>query len=387
MSLLIGTSGWSYDEWVGPFYEKKRGKFTHYTRVFTTVEINSTFYSYPSEGMIMGLMRNAPPGFLFAAKLPGQITHDKWLDLKQGALEDTTRFLELVRPLAEKLGPILIQLRPKFNKEDHMGNLEEYLEAIPKNYEWAIEFRHPSWLDPETYRLLSKHNVAYTIVDEPLLPPETHVTADFAYIRWHGHGERLWYDYEYREDQLDEWLPKVTEVKGKARRVYGYFNNHFRANAVKNAVEMLDRLDMASPEQKLALEKITSYREEATRPRGVQPLTAYVTSDEELTVPDMLTRFMDPRRLARAEKIGEQELTILSSSDERLEAKVKDYRIEIDLGQRTVKHDCDDYRKGMGRKRMCKHLGRLFLSLPPGQAKRVLDAIWGDVEGWVFMEA
>lgn len=81
MSLLIGTSGWSYKEWVGPFYEKQTGMFSHYAQFFHTAEINSTFYRYPSEGMIGGLRRNAPPGFVFATKLPKLVTHDKWLNL------------------------------------------------------------------------------------------------------------------------------------------------------------------------------------------------------------------------------------------------------------------------------------------------------------------
>ncbi|MCJ7572883.1 DUF72 domain-containing protein, partial [Candidatus Bathyarchaeota archaeon] len=242
MSLLIGTSGWSYDEWVGPFYARKEGMFTQYTKVFRTSEINSTFYSYPSERMVGGWARYAPPGFVFAAKLPQLITHDKWLKLSEGVEDDMWRFLHLMQPLAEKLGPILIQLRPKFSYEGNAGDLESFLEVLPENHEWAVEFRHGSCMREETYELLGRHNVAYTIVDEPLLPPETQVTADFAYVRWHGHGKRIWYDYEYNDNQLEEWVPKVKEVERKAKRTYGYFNNHFNANAVKNAVELLSKL-------------------------------------------------------------------------------------------------------------------------------------------------
>lgn len=386
MSLILGTSGWSYKEWVGPFYEKKTGMFSHYAKVFKTSEINSTFYRYPSEGMIQGLRRNAPPGFLFAAKLPKLITHDKWLRLGDGVEEDTWRFLELMRPLAEKLGPILIQLRPKFNYEEHAGVLEDYLAAIPVNYEWAVEFRNESWLRDETYDILRRHNVAYTIVDEPLLPPDTEVTADFAYIRWHGHGERLWYDYEYTEDQLEAWLPKVEDVKGRTRRTYGYFNNHFKANAVKNAIEMLSLLDEATPEQNIVLDKIRDYSETASRPLGVQPLTAFQADEEGLSVADHLTHFMDARRLGRAEKISDSDLSVTESGDESIKARLRDYYIEVDMENQVIKHDCDDWRKGMHRKRMCKHMGKLFLSLPPGQAKRVLERIWKDVDGWVFEE-
>ena len=300
--------------------------------------------------------------------------------------EDTWRFLELMRPLAERLGPILIQLRPKYNYEEHAGVLEDYLAAIPGNYEWAVEFRNESWLRDETYEILRRHNVAYTIVDEPLLPPEMEVTADFAYIRWHGHGERLWYDYEYTEDQLEAWLPKLEDVKGRTLRTYGYFNNHFKANAVKNAIEMLNLLDEATPEQNVVLDKIRDYRETASRPLGVQPLTAYQADEEDLSVADHLTHFMDARRLSRAEKISDSDLSVTESGDESIKARLRNYYIEVDMENQVIKHNCDDWRKGMHRKRMCKHLGKLFLSLPPGQSKRVLERIWKDVDGWVFEE-
>jgi uncharacterized protein YecE (DUF72 family) len=386
MSLIIGTSGWSYDEWVGPFYEKKTGMFGQYARVFQTSEINSTFYSYPTEGMVQGLRRNAPPGFLFAAKLPQLITHDKWLRLGEGVEDDTHRFLELMRPLAERLGPILIQLRPKFTYEEHAGSLESYLDVLPGNYEWAVEFRHGSWLRPETMDILRRHNAAYTIVDEPLLPPATHVTADFSYIRWHGHGSRVWYDYEYSGDQLESWVPKLEEIKGKSRRVYGYFNNHFKANAVKNAVEMLGLLGESTPEQRTALEKIEAYRETAARPAGVQPLESFAQDDEDLSVADHLTHFMDAGRLSRAEKIGDSEIEVAYSGEDAVRARLRDYTIEVDLEHRVIKHDCDDWRKGAQGKRMCKHLGKLFLVLPPGQARRALSLIWEDLDSWVFEE-
>ncbi|MBD3204747.1 DUF72 domain-containing protein [Candidatus Bathyarchaeota archaeon] len=386
MTLLLGTSGWSYDDWVGPFYTKKTGKFSQYAKIFHTVEINSTFYRYPSEGMIFGLQRNSPPGFLFSSKLPGLITHDKWLDLSKGVEDDTIRFLNLMRPLAESLGPILIQLRPKFNLNEHMGNLEDYLEVLPSNYEWAVEFRDNSWLVPETFDLLSQHNVAYTIVDEPLLPPELHFTADFSYIRWHGRGTNLWYDYEYSEEQLEDWVPKVEEIESKTRRTYGYFNNHFRANAVKNAVEFLDLLDKATPEQKIALDRIINHHETAGRPVGVQPLTSFTSDEGGQSPSDFLSRFMDFKRLARAEKIKDTEIQLEYVDEDRIEANIRNYHIIIDMNEQVIKHNCDDWRKGKSSKRMCKHIGKLFLTLPPGQAKDILSRIWDDIEGWFFEE-
>jgi uncharacterized protein YecE (DUF72 family) len=84
LSLLIGTSGWSYDEWVGPFYDRKQGMFNAYSKIFRTTEINSTFYSYPTEKLVLGWIRTAPSGFIFSAKLPQLITHDKWLKIEDG---------------------------------------------------------------------------------------------------------------------------------------------------------------------------------------------------------------------------------------------------------------------------------------------------------------
>ncbi|HUV34882.1 MAG TPA: hypothetical protein VMW22_08100, partial [Candidatus Desulfaltia sp.] len=113
---------------------------------------------------------------------------------------------------------------------------------------------------------------------------------------------------------------------------------------------------------------------------------AYASEDEDLSVADHLSRFMDPGRLSRAEKIKDSELRVTYSGDDAIRARLRDYGIEVDLDRQVVKHDCDDWRKGAGSKRMCKHLGKLFLSLPPGQAKRVLTLIWDDVDGWVFEE-
>jgi len=382
-SLIVGTSGWSYDEWVGPFYEKKQGMFTAYSKVFKTSEINSTFYSYPTERLVEGWRKTAPPGFVFAAKLPQLITHEKWLKSGMGIEDDLWRFLTLMQPLAEKLGPILVQLRPMFSYKESVGDLEKFLEILPSNHEWAIEFRHDSWLRKETYTMLEKHNAAYTIVDEPLLPPETHVTADFAYVRWHGQGKRLWYDYEYTKPQLEEWKPKVEEVAKKSKRTYGYFNNHFNANAVKNAVELLQMMGSSTTEQEAALTKIKEFRKEELRPKAAEPLESFREQEEGLSVADLLTHFTDPGRLARAEQMPEEVKVTLNTKDV-VKAKIKNYTIEVDLATKTLRHDCDDWKKTTDRKRMCKHVDKLFLTLPPGQARRILEKIWEEKDGWTF---
>ncbi|MBN2336586.1 hypothetical protein JXL21_13590, partial [Candidatus Bathyarchaeota archaeon] len=103
-------------------------------------------------------------------------------------------------------------------------------------------------------------------------------------------------------------------------------------------------------------------------------------------VADHLMHFMDAGRLSKAEKISDGELTVTHSDDDGVKARLRSYYIDVDMEHQVIKHNCDDWRKGKSQKRMCKHLGKLFLSLPPGQAKRVLGRIWEDVDGWVFEE-
>jgi len=277
--LLIGTSGWSYSEWTGVFYPSSTtNKLSFYSKVFRTAEIDSTFYAFPSKGLVIGWTRYSPEGFVFSAKLPRAITHDKRLDLDRGAESDLVRFLGLMKPLiaAGKLGPVLVQLPPSFERDQDFGRLRRFLEVVPDDVKFAVEFRHPSWLKPEVYELLRSRNVANVIVDEPLLPPETTVTADFAFIRWHGRGARPWYNYRYRDEELKKWVPKVREVTARAEKTYGYFNNHFRGFAVENSLKMMGMLGVSAPEQDEAASKATRFIESGGRREGDGSLLEYV---------------------------------------------------------------------------------------------------------------
>jgi uncharacterized protein YecE (DUF72 family) len=110
----------------------------------------------------------------------------------------------------------------------------------------------------ETWDLLRKYNVAYVNVDEPLLPPQVHLTADFTYFRWHGRGERPWFDYLYEKAELDEWVPKVEEAAKNVKKVYGYFNNHFHGYAPENCLYLIEKLGLLTDEQKRAKDKTLS---------------------------------------------------------------------------------------------------------------------------------
>jgi uncharacterized protein YecE (DUF72 family) len=255
-NIFLGTSGWSYKEWEEVFYQKgEKRKLRAYSRVFKTAEIDSTFYRYPSKGTVMGWLRYSPSDFVFTAKLPKLITHDKKLGLKGDIKSDLDAFLELMQPLqlGGKLACLLIQLPPKCDY--NLESLESFLELLDPLFKYAVEFRNLSWMRSETWDLLRKYEVAYTIVDEPLLPPEVHLTADLAYFRWHGRGERPWFDYRYSKEELEPWIPKVEEASQKVKKVVGYFNNHFHGYAPENCLYLLERLGLSSEEQKRAKER------------------------------------------------------------------------------------------------------------------------------------
>ena len=268
--LLLGTSGWSYNEWGGVFYPTaSTNKLTFYSKTFKTAEIDSTFYAYPAKGLVIGWSRYTPDDFVFSAKLPRLITHEKNLDLEKGVESDLTRFLSLMKPLiaSGKLGPVLIQLPPSFTKAEGFEKLEKFLRVCPEDLMFAVEFRHPSWLQEDVWSLLKSRRVANVIVDEPLLPPDTVVTADLAFIRWHGRGNRPWYNYRYTESELETWAPKVEEVTARAKKTFGYFNNHFRGFAVENSLRMMQMLGVSTPRQDETKDRATRFIE-GDRKRG-----------------------------------------------------------------------------------------------------------------------
>ncbi len=248
--ILLGTSGWSYKEWEGNFYRKgEKRKLRAYTRVFQTVEIDSTWYRYPSKGIVMGWLRYSPPDFVFTAKMPKIITHQKKLGLVDDVQADLDNFLDIMQPLQlnGKLGCLLIQLPPSYDYNPE--NLEAFFKMLSPQFRFAIEFRNLSWMRKETWRLLKKYGVAYTNVDEPLLPSEVHITTDFTYFRWHGRGEKPWFNYLYKKEELEPWIPKVKKASKQVKRVYGFFNNHFHGYAPENCLSLMEKLLPLTPQQ------------------------------------------------------------------------------------------------------------------------------------------
>ncbi len=204
--IRLGTSGWDYRDWADVFYlDRDESKLQAYSRIFNTAEINSTFYRYPEPGIVFGWSRYTPKDFKFAVKLNRLITHEKRLDLSQGVKNDLMRFCELMKPLQEtgKLACILIQLPPgmKFTKD----RIEDFLKILPSDVRFALEYRNETWLTEEAHSLLRDYNVASVAVDEPLLPPESRMTSDITYVRWHGRGKTMWYNYRYSGEELEPW--------------------------------------------------------------------------------------------------------------------------------------------------------------------------------------
>ncbi|RLE73634.1 MAG: hypothetical protein DRJ56_08900 [Thermoprotei archaeon] len=383
--ILIGTSGWDYKEWVGPFYASPDGLFKQYCSVFSTVEVNSTFYRYPTPSLIRGLARASPRRFVFSLKMPKLVTHTKRFNPRLGVGEDVERFLRLVEPLvrADKLGAVLVQLPPVSREE--APYFDEFLDLLPTDrVRFAVEFRDPSWLVPEVIESLRSRGVAYCILDEPLLPPTTYVTSDFAYIRWHGRGESPWYYYLYSEEELREWVPRIREVcSAGAELVLGYFNNHFRGFAPRDALQMLKLLGLQTFTQEMTLSLMERRWAAESRRRGARCALDALRSGQG--VEGVLACFTDGRRLARAKEMPDSALRLLEIGDQVIRARVKDYIVEVDLRDRVVRHNCEDWRKGAELGRFCKHVAKLFLALPEGVAMRVLSDIAENVERWRFI--
>ena len=264
--LRFGCSGWDYQEWIGPFYRNaSESKLAAYSRVFDTAEVNSTFYRAPSPGMVLGWGKYTPDGFVFAAKVPQTVTHERLCDVARGADVELKSYAELMRPLldAGKLGPLLLQLPPRMRFDEPV--IHRFLDALPDGFAFALEPRNRSWMTMAAFDLLKSTDVAYTIVDEPLLPPDLHVTSSVAYVRWHGHGEEPWYNYRYSEDELREWVPRVQQVASQANEVYGFFNNHYHGYAPENALRILRMLGVEDAEKNRALSRVEKHLATASR--------------------------------------------------------------------------------------------------------------------------
>jgi uncharacterized protein YecE (DUF72 family) len=379
--ILLGTCGWSYAEWEGILYPQKQNKLKQYSSIFPTVEIDSTFYAMPKREIVLGWARNTPPDFMFSAKLPQTITHRHVLDAAQGIEADLDQFLESMKPLTDagKLDCILAQL-PPFLKFD-IEKLESFLRLLPHKPSFAVEFRHHSWLRDETYKLLEKYSVAYTIVDEPLLPPDMHVTSDVAYIRWHGRGSRPWFNYRYSTEQLQEWTPKVNETAGSAKKVLGYFNNHFHGYAPENCLQIMQMLGITTAHSQAALQRVSFYREGKPPVKGLEAWTGPIV---DRSVEKQLLAFADEETIDLAQSIPKKDFSLREESKRTLAAYIGDTTVDINFEQCTIVHRCSTWAESSLEQKFCPHILKLFLSINRDRAKAALALIQSNLNDWKF---
>ena len=234
--VYIGTSGWSYKSWAKAFYPEdvpKNRHFEFYATQFPTVEINNTFYRLPTRAAVKAWRDKAPPGFVYAIKGSRFITHMKKLANLDGALK---KFFHQIQPLAKKTGVILWQLPPMLRKDP--ARLERFLNQLPKSYQYAVEFRHPSWLDEEIFALLRKHRAAHVSLSSQAMPMNLTVTADLVYIRFHGLAGGSAHDYTRAE--LEPWARHIRQQQRHGRTVFAYFNNDVNVRAPANAMMLME---------------------------------------------------------------------------------------------------------------------------------------------------
>jgi uncharacterized protein YecE (DUF72 family) len=245
-AIRLGTSAFTAAGWPGTFYPedaKPAEYLSYYAREFDTVEVDSTFYRAPSPSTVRGWYEKTPANFIFAAKVPQEITHEKVL---VNCTEELNRFLNAMDELREKLGPLLLQF-PYFNRgkfksgAEFLALLGPFLETLPGGYRFTIEIRNKAWLDQRLLDMLRRRGVALALIDHPWLPRPTElirridpITADFTYIRWLGDRKAIeertksWDKTIIdRTRELREWVNVVHKFTGRGIVIFAYANNHY----------------------------------------------------------------------------------------------------------------------------------------------------------------
>ena len=268
--MRIGCSGWSYSDsvekggWMKVFYpDTQTKKLQYYSQFSNTAEMDATFYEkfykYMTKDTFVNMSKATPDDFQFSVKVPETVTHDKKLDIDKEAMIYLEEFLDKISPLkiSNKLGAVLIQLPPSFTVKE-FRNTEEFLDRLPSGYDFAIEFRNPSWNTEGPWEMLKHYNIAAVMTDSPepdklKFLSEPIVTARHAFIRWHGRQIKPRYNYLYSKEELNPWVEKVKQTSTETTVVRGYFNNHYGARAVVNAIEFKEMLGTTLSEKEKAV--------------------------------------------------------------------------------------------------------------------------------------
>lgn len=248
MTILIGASGFSYKDWVGPFYPEglpQREWLAYYAGEFSTCELNFSYYRIPSAKTLEQIGAKVPEGFLFSIKAFRGITHER-----EEPQPQIDQFTQALKPLIEahQFACVLIQFPHSFHanpeNRDYLKRVREGFGDLPA----VVEFRSRGWITERTFDELRALNLGFCCVDQPrfdkLVPPTAVVTAPVAYVRFHGRNRAKWwrhdeawerYDYTYSEEELEEWTPKIERLDEQAERTLVYMNNHWQAQAIDTA--------------------------------------------------------------------------------------------------------------------------------------------------------
>lgn len=237
-TYYIGTSGFTYDDWVGMFYpgDLPRNKWLeHYASRFDTVEINSSFYHLPRISTCEKWRLRTPENFTFAMKASRFITHVKKIRNIDDPLK---KFFNVIAPLSGKCGPILFQLPPGMKKD--LPLLMDFARKLPAGYRHVLEFRNVSWYEDDVLAFLDSADIAFCTHDYPGLATPVTVTGGFAYVRFHGVTEL--YSSLYSDSELEPWAVYLAGRVEAGQDVYAYFNNDSWGNAIRNAETMVRML-------------------------------------------------------------------------------------------------------------------------------------------------
>lgn len=232
--IHIGTSGWYYEYWKGPYYSRKiapKDFLKEYGADFPTVEVNNTFYRLPTTKTLRHWKKSVPQSFIFSLKASRYITHVKKLNVSKKSIENFFHHVHLIKM---QLGVILFLIPELMPKNEQ--RLESFIKLLPKEYRYAFEFRDSSWFTPSVYRLLKKYQVAFCIYDlDGKISPKK-ITTDFVYVRLHGPKKA--YCGSYSKKALQQWARTFWRWAQSGKEIFCYFNNDASACAPLNALSM-----------------------------------------------------------------------------------------------------------------------------------------------------
>lgn len=261
MSILIGTSGYSYEDWKGHLYPaglKTSEMLSYYARRFPVVELNYTYYGMPRAAPMLQMTRKVPADFVFTVKAHSSMTHGEGFQPEAFA-----QFREAMHPLqtAGVLGCVLAQFPWGFQRssqnEAYLKTFRDELPGMPL----VVEFRSDTWVSDETYELLRSLDLGFCCVDEPrlkgLMPPVVTATSDIGYVRFHGRNAAKWwkhehayerYDYLYSREELTEWVTPIQRLARLTEHTYVLFNNCHESSSSTNARDLADLLQIRLPD-------------------------------------------------------------------------------------------------------------------------------------------